>query len=411
MRDVHRVLRAWMDGLGMESSVDAAGNLRGLYRCGAEDAARLVIASHLDTVPNAGAFDGILGVILGCALIEALNTASEVHAEDRLLTRAARKKSRDREGADEQTFVTSCFADRRPSYDIEVIGFSEEEGVRFGIPFIGSRAFAGTLTADLLMAKDSRSISVREAIANFGLDPNRIPEAAYDTRCLGYLEFHIEQGPVLETLQLPLGVVEAIVGQSRFQVRFEGAANHAGTTPMNLRRDALAGAAQWVIEVERIARNRAGLVATVGRMQVTPGAGNVVPGLVETSLDVRHCDDSVRKCAVKAALASAESIAAERNLRATTELLLDQPAVPCDPRFTQILRRSVSAAGHPEHGMTSGAGHDAMIVAAHMPAAMLFLRSPGGISHHPDESVLPLDVAAAIETGLCFLNELERDQA
>ena len=377
MHQVHDALRGCGDALGMETSIDAAGNLHGLYRGNmpnsrGPNARRLIIASHLDTVPQAGAYDGILGVVLGYALIEALGG-------------------------------------RRLAYDVEVIGFSEEEGVRFGVPFLGSRALAGTFFPDLLSVKDPQGVSVRQAIIDFGLNPDEIAAAAYSHPVMAYLEFHIEQGPVLESLHLPLAIVEAIAGQSRFAIAFTGQANHAGTTPMALRRDALAGAAEWILEVERVGQATPSLVATVGRLLVPSGAGNIVPGRVETSLDVRHAQDRVRLAAAQSLLDVGRQIARRRQLSFEATPLLDQAAVPCDPHLIALLERSLSLAGYAPHTMASGAGHDAMVVAPCFPTAMLFLRSPGGISHHPSETVLAGDVAAAIETGRHFLSELEKE--
>jgi allantoate deiminase len=243
------------------------------------------------------------------------------------------------------------------------------------------------------------------------LDPNRIKEAQASDDAIGYLEFHIEQGPVLENLNLPLGVVESICGQSRLEVVFEGQANHAGTTPMNLRRDALAGAAPWIAEVEREARSVPGAVATVGRVVVSPGASNVIPGSAMTSLDVRHTDDAARHDLVARLLRCAAQIAAARCLRVSSEQRLDQAAVSMDPSLTQLMERAVSTTGCPVHRISSGAGHDAVIVARRMPVAMLFLRSPGGISHHPGETVLAQDVDAALRVGMRFLEELEQRHA
>jgi allantoate deiminase len=371
MHAVHAHLRAWMERVGMSVSVDHAGNLRGLYPSNwpadRPSARRLFIGSHLDTVPRAGAFDGILGVVLAISLVELLDA-------------------------------------RRLPFAIEVIGFSEEEGVRFGVPFIGSRALIGDIDDQLLRM-------IADAIAAFGLDPSRIGEARVSGDALGYLEFHIEQGPVLDSLRLPLGVVEAISGQSRLDVVFQGQANHAGTTPMNLRHDALAGAAEWITTVEREARAIPGAVATVGRMDVSPGAGNVIPGSARTSLDVRHSDDHVRHHLVTRLLQCAEQIAARRCLTASWEQHLDQATVAMDSALVRMLERAVANSGRAIHRMPSGAGHDAMIVARRMPAAMLFLRSPGGISHHPDESVLAEDVAAALEVGMGFLEQLEQRHA
>jgi allantoate deiminase len=293
---------------------------------------------------------------------------------------------------------------RRLPFSIEVIGFSEEEGVRFGVPFIGSRALIGDVDDRLLTM-------MADAIAAFGLDPSRIGEARAGDDALGYLEFHIEQGPVLESLGLPLGIVETIAGQSRLEVLVKGQANHAGTTPMNLRHDALAGAAEWIGAVEREARAVPGAVATIGRVNVSPGASNVIPGSAATSLDVRHPSDDVRHDLVTRLLRCAEQIAASRCLTVSWEQRLDQAAVAMDSALVQMLERAVASTGRPVHRMASGAGHDAMIVARRMPAAMLFLRSPGGISHHPDESVLAEDVAAALDVGMAFLQQLEQRHA
>jgi allantoate deiminase len=364
MHQVHAHIRGWMEQAGMTVTIDHAGNIRGVYSASRSNAPRLFIGSHLDTVPHAGAFDGILGVVLGVALVEKL-------------------------------------AGRRLPFAIEVIGFSEEEGVRFGVPFIGSRALIGDIDDGLLA-------TIADAVRAFGLDPTRIGEARADGNALGYLELHIEQGPVLESIDLPLGLVDAISGQSRLDVVFEGRANHAGTTPMNLRRDALAGATEWIAAVEREARAVPGAVATVGQVNVAPGAGNVIPGSAATSLDVRHAADAVRLDLVARLLRGAEQIADSRCLTVSWEQRLDQSAVAMDSELTAMLESAVASKGRPVHHMASGAGHDAMIVARRMPAAMLFLRSPGGISHHPDETVLPEDVAAALKAGMLFLEELER---
>ena len=376
MRDVHTALAAWMARVGMTVRVDAVGNIRGVYpplisRTSAATVPRFYIGSHLDTVPNAGAFDGVLGTVLAIALVELLG-------------------------------------EKRFSFAIEVIGFSDEEGVRFGAPFLGSRALAGTFDAGLLDLTDEAGRPLRDAIRAYGLDPGRIPDARVREKALGYLEFHIEQGPILENLNLPLAVVDVISGQSRAEVSFVGAAGHAGTTPMKLRKDALACAAAWISEVEREALTTPGLVATVGRLAIEPGAGNVVPGRAVASLDVRHPLDRVREAAVQKLSAAAEEIAARRRLTATIEPRLDQPSVAMDATIASLLDAALEQAGAPAHRMCSGAGHDAMVLAAIMPAGMLFLRCEGGISHHPAENVREDDVALALDAGLRFLGELER---
>jgi allantoate deiminase len=375
MRDVHAQLVAWMDRLGMSTRIDPAGNLRGVYPASTAFPAdrRLLIGSHLDTVPNAGPFDGILGVVLGVALCDLLG------------------------------------GERLP-FSIEVVGFSDEEGVRYGVPFIGSRALVGAVDQDLLARKDADGTTVGDAILHFGLDPTRLHEARVDASAFAYLEFHIEQGPVLESLGLPLGIVDAIVGQSRLDLVFTGTPGHAGTTPMDQRRDALAGAAEWVVAVEREARGVPGLVATVGRAKAEPGVANVIPGRCRVSLDVRHSNDAIRLAALDRMAASANAIAARRGLEVGCDSRTDQPAVVLDPALVGLLEWSVTKAGFRAHRMGSGAGHDAMILATRMPAAMLFLRSPGGISHHPDENVLEEDVAAALIVARRWLDDVARSR-
>ena len=236
---------------------------------------------------------------------------------------------------------------------------------------------AGSLMQRLLDRTDSERRSLRDAIRSFGLEPNRISDAQAPANSLGYLEFHIEQGPVLDNLNLPLAVVDVISGQSRANVTFSGTAAHAGTTPMKMRKDALAGAAAWILEVEREALGTSGLVASVGQIHVEPGAGNVVPAQCVVSLDVRHPADSLRKTATERLLRIAQDIATHRGLQMTFEAHLDQPSVAMDPSIAAMLDRAVDRAGFPSHRMSSGAGHDAMIVAARMPAGMLFLRCAG----------------------------------
>jgi allantoate deiminase len=369
MRDVHRELAGWLEPLGVSVTMDAAGNLRGLYPGADSQAPRLLLGSHLDTVPNAGAYDGVLGVVLAVALLESL------------------------EG-------------RRPPFAIEVLGFSDEEGVRFGVPFLGSRALVGRLDEELLSRKDASGISVRDAIREFGLNPSELPAAALKGDILGYVEFHIEQGPVLENLGRPLGVVEAIAGQTRMEFIFTGRANHAGTTPMHLRRDALAAAAEWVVAVERETRSIPGLVATVGALEAKPGASSVIAGEARATLDVRHTSDDVRHRIGENLTRQAEEIAAQRGLSVKARMLMDQSAVAMDGFLIGQIEAAIRAAGCEPHRMVSGAGHDAMILAEQFPAGMIFLRTPGGISHDPAESVEAGDVAKALECGLHLLEQL-----
>ena len=369
MRVCHGEIARWMEPLGAQVRIDAAGNFRGVYPALQPNAPRLMIGSHLDTVPNAGAYDGILGVVLAIGLLQELRG-------------------------------------RRLPFAIEVVGFSEEEGVRFGTPFIGSRALVGRLDQQLLGVQDARGISVRNAIEDFGLKIDQLSQAELARDTLGYLEFHIEQGPVLEKLNLPLSAVEAIAGQSRLEFTFLGRANHAGTTPMHLRCDAIAGAAEWITTVEREALKVPGLVATVGKIEAKPGATNVIAGEARLALDVRHSTDETRLRAVENLIRQAREVAARRGLSVRESTLLSQHAVAMDPFLIAEIEKAIVKTGCQSHRMASGAGHDAMILAEKVPSAMIFLRTPGGISHDPAESVAREDVEKAIECGLHLLDQL-----
>ncbi len=369
MHACHQELAKWIEPLGAQVRIDAAGNFRAVYPAAQPNALRLLIGSHLDTVPNAGAYDGILGVVLAVALLE------ELHG-------------------------------RRLPFAIEVIGFSEEEGVRFAAPFIGSRALVGRLDQELLGALDKRGISVQKAIEEFGLNPAEVSQAALKNDAIGYLEFHIEQGPVLEKLNLPLAAVEAIAGQSRLEFTFLGHANHAGTTPMHLRRDAIAGAAEWIGAAERKAQEVPGLVATVGKIDAKPGATNVIAGQATLTLDVRHSSDDIRTRAVDNLIHQAREIAARRGLSVKDSRILSQRAVAMDLFLIGEIEQAIVKTGCMSHRMVSGAGHDAMILAEKVPSAMIFLRTPGGISHDPAESVLQDDVEKALVCGLHLLDQL-----
>ncbi len=374
MRDVHREITPWLEPLGTPVTVDAIGNLRAIYPANQSHAnepaaPRLLIGSHLDTVPNAGAYDGILGVVLAVALLQQLHG-------------------------------------RRLPFAIEVVGFSEEEGVRFRLPFLGSRALVGRLDASTLETCDPQGISIRSAIEVFGLNPQEIPQARLTDEVFAYLEFHIEQGPLLEKLNLPLAVVDSIAGQTRLELRFLGRSNHAGTTPMDLRFDAMAGAAEWIVAVEQHAKHTPGLVATVGSVQTIPGAGNVIAGEAVLTLDVRHQNDNIRTCAVDDMIHLARQIAQRRGLLLNSIPHLNQSAVPMDSFLCGQIEAAIRRTGCAPHRMSSGAGHDAMVMAEKVPSAMIFLRTPGGVSHDPAETVLVDDVAKAIECGMHLLDQL-----
>lgn len=386
MHGVHDLLRAYLQAAGITSSIDAAGNIRAICSSKSPTAPRILLGSHLDTVPNAGAFDGVLGVVLAIAAAEELTTDTPV--------------------------------------TLEIIGFSEEEGVRFAKPFFGSMAATGAADPAMLELVDAHGTTLAQAVRNFGLDPSGLAECRLHGPYAAYFEVHIEQGPVLESLAhaahpkplqsllrpAVLGVVDAIVGQSRLGLEFHGRANHAGTTPMRLRHDALAAAAEWIVAVETLARATPGLVATVGAMDLDSGAPNVIPETVRASLDVRHSEDEARREAVAALLARAQSSAESRGVRFSSNMNIDQPAVRMDPHLVNVLTDAVVRAGHTPHCMPSGAGHDAMILAPHIPSVMLFVPSPGGLSHHPEESVLAKDVEAALDTVVEFVRALSRDE-
>jgi allantoate deiminase len=346
----------WMGAAGLETRVDAVGNLLGRT---AGDGPRLLLGSHLDSVRDAGRYDGPLGVLAALAVAERLGDAAP---------------------------------------PLEVIAFADEEGLRYGTAYLGSAALAGRFDPAWLDRRDGDGIALADALRDWGGDPEAIPSLARDPAALrGYLEVHIEQGPVLEARDLPVGVVTAIAGQTRASVGFDGRAGHAGTTPMEGRSDALAAAAEWITAVEATARGQQGLVATVGEISAAPNASNVIPGAVTASLDVRHADDAVRERAVEALRAAAGAAAGARGVRARWELVQANAAVPCDAGLADALARAVRAQGVEVERLASGAGHDGVALAALTPVAMLFVRCAGGVSHHPGESVRAGDVAVALD--------------
>ncbi len=368
MERCNQLVGTWMQDAGMGVSFDQAGNLHGVYKAAVLSAPRLIIASHLDTVPDAGKYDGILGVMLGIALVESL-------------------------------------AGKRLPFAIEVIAFSDEEGVRYGLPFIGSRTLVGRLHPAHRELLDGDGIPLAAALDSFAANhPDAVP-AKLDEHSCAYLEFHIEQGPVLEDARQALAVVDAIAGQSRATLTFRGHAGHAGTTPMALRRDAMTAAAEWLLAVESIAVSTPGLVASTGRVTCEPGAVNIIPGFARCSLDLRTVDDETRHRSLQSMLDEAHAISARRRIEVSFTIDTDQATVPLDPSLTQLAEQAVLRTQPAAMRMVSGAGHDAMIVAPHLPAAMIFLRSPGGVSHHPAEAVLVEDVAIALRTGMHFLGQ------
>lgn len=368
MRRANALVGGWMREAGLAVHEDAVGNLIGRQAAAKAGTKTLLLGSHLDTVRDAGRFDGPLGVLLPIVALEVLKKRGVVLP-----------------------------------FSVEVLGFAEEEGVRFASAYLGSEGFTGRLKAKTLTLKDSDGVSVGEVLGKDFILPKPAHRRA---DLLGYVEVHIEQGPVLEAKGLAVGVVSAIAGQSRFRLTWTGKAGHAGTTPMALRRDALAGAAEFALAAEKLARGTSGLVATVGAMTVAPGAANVIPGQVIHTLDVRHADDAVRRKALLALGHSAARIARQRGLTVRWQRTQDNGAVACSPELTARLDQSVKAVQGRSLTLVSGAGHDGVVVSALTPVAMLFVRCRDGLSHHPDEHASPADLAVALRVMVDFLERL-----
>jgi len=359
---------AWMAEAGMAVRRDAAANLIGRYEGREAGAAALVIGSHIDSVRNAGAYDGPLGVMLGIEAVAALSSCG-----------------------------------MRLPFAVEVYAFGDEEGSRFPAAMLTSRAVAGTLDPAALEVADRDGVRLGDL-----LDLATYPSAARaPDDILGYLEAHIEQGPVLEAEELALGTVTGIAAQLRFEIGLSGTAGHAGTTAMGLRRDAVAGMAEMVLAAENVATaGPADLVATVGVVEVPSGAANVIAGRSRFTLDVRAGDAGVRDRAADEVLRRFRDIAGRRDLGLSVRQVHDLPASPCDAALMDMLDAAIAEAGHPPFRLVSGAGHDAMIMAALCPTAMLFLRCRGGVSHNPAEHVEPADAEAALTVISCFIRQL-----
>ncbi len=355
----NKLVASWIEAAGMRSWQDAAGNICGRYEAVKVTDKVLLLGSHLDTIPNAGKYDGIVGVL---AAIEVIRSFYD--------------------------------QDLRFPFHIDVVGFGDEEGVRFGATLLGSRAVAGTFSDDLWKRKDDRGVSLYEAFDKFGLEPARIGEASRaNHNLIAYWELHIEQGPVLEHEDWPIGVVTAIAGARRFTIDISGMAGHAGTVPMHLRKDALVAAAKLVLEAERIAIKH-GIVATVGQIDVRPGGVNIIPGTVKTSLDIRSDDDARRDTA----LAELQDAIAKNctNVKIEWEETHSADAVQCDTTYQELFAKVIKDNGMKPLFLLSGAGHDAMAIAEICPVAMLFMRCKEGISHHPAEKIYPFDTQVSL---------------
>ncbi|XLZ72941.1 allantoate amidohydrolase [Massilia sp. SR12] len=374
MTDAHQAtaaqLLAWMRDAGMQASIDAVGNVTGRYLSDAPGAKTIITGSHYDTVRNGGKYDGRLGILLPIAVVRHLRDKGE-----------------------------------KLPFHLEVIGFAEEEGVRFRSTFLGSNAVTGNFDMALLDARDVDGTSMRAALTAAGHDPAAIACIARRREDVAaYVEVHIEQGPVLLEHGLPVGVVTAIAGSSRFLVELQGIASHAGTTPMHMRKDAAAAAAEVVLLVEQRCAQGEALVGTVGQLQVPGGSVNVIPGACKLSLDIRAADDAVREAAVRDVLDGLAAICARRAIEFKVEKIVEAKAAPCAPWLMQQLGAAVQRAGLPRFDLLSGAGHDAMAMAALADVAMLFTRcGNGGISHNPLETMTADDAEVAAQVLLDFL--------
>ncbi|MGA7481179.1 MAG: allantoate amidohydrolase [Bradyrhizobium sp.] len=361
LRAAADLIMTWMREAGMSAHLDAIGNVCGRYEGERLGLPCLMLGSHYDTVRDAGRWDGPLGVLTAISCVADLNKRG-----------------------------------RRFPFAIEVVGFADEEGVRFASTLLGSRAVAGTFNELVLASKDSAGVSMREALVQFGLDPDDIGAAARTRgQLLAYVELHIEQGPVLEARGLPVGVVSAIAGATRLAARLTGMAGHAGTVPMALRRDALAGAAECIAAIEQLCRaDDGGLVGTVGYLHAMPGATNVIPGQAHFTIDMRAPTDTHRNRAVTEMVRQIEAIAKRRKLELQLDVTHENRTVPCAPWLKAQIAEAAAAEDYPVFELASGAGHDGMAMVDIADVAMVFVRCRGGISHHPDEHVEVADADA-----------------
>lgn len=351
----------WMQEAGMQTWQDAVGNVWGRYKSAVPDAKRLILGSHLDTVINGGKYDGMLGVIAPIALID-MFTAQQIALP----------------------------------FDIDIVGFCDEEGTRFGTTLLGSRALTGQWQSQSATLCDENEISLRQAMLDVGLDFDRVITSKLDPdSLLGYIELHIEQGPVLEKHNLPTGIVSGIAGAKRLQLSVTGMAGHAGTVPMTMRQDALVGASTMIVAIEKIAQ-QAGIVATVGTIENRPNAVNVISGQATFSLDIRSDNNALRDATLTTIIQACEKISETRQLHFNYTLTHDAPAVLCYPPFINALTVATKQSGITPLTLLSGAGHDAMAMADICPIAMLFTRCNKGISHHPAEAINSSDVAASL---------------
>lgn len=361
----------WMQDAGMTARIDAVGNVVGRYEGLGADAPALFLGSHLDTVADAGRYDGMLGVITAISCIGALHRSGE-----------------------------------RFDFAIEVLGFGDEEGLRYQSTLLGSRAVAGNFDPALLARCDQNGVSMADAMRAFGLDPDAVGDAARKpAEVLGYVELHIEQGPVLEKRGRPVGAVTAIAGATRLAVTVTGEAGHAGTVPMDSRRDALTAAAEVVLAVEALCSGKPGVVGTVGVLDVLPGASNVIPGKATLSIDIRAGENAQRLQAVDDVRKAVAGIAGKRGVAIDVQQTHESQSSPC---ALWLIRQIVAAIGEDDAVcLPSGAGHDAAAMAALSDVGMIFVRCTGGISHNPAESISEADAQAGADTLIRFIQNFK----
>lgn len=366
MKDAHRHLSDWFKAIDMDCRLDAVGNLIGTKSSSGVSVETnrpvFMIGSHLDSVIDAGRFDGTLGVLLGLGVAEVLHR-SKIEL----------------------------------NFDLEVVGFSEEEGIRYTFPFIGSLGMTGGLTFEDLDRKDQDSVSMREALREFGCAIDSVESASYQQRNLaGFMEAHIEQADLLQCDDLSVGVVTSIAGQTRADICFTGEAGHAGTVPHDRRQDALAAAAELILEIEKIGQQTQGLFATVGYIKSHPGLSNVISANAELRLDLRHESDDVRDASYEKIKSAIDSISSARNVKGQIVNVQCTAATQMDSQLTQHILHSIGNTGQNKRTMVSGAGHDAMIMARMTPSCMLFIRCKDGVSHNFGEYVSPEDIDVAL---------------
>lgn len=366
-------VQSWMKQAGLQTKIDNIGNVRGRWNCGSPGAKTLVIASHIDTVINAGKYDGPLGVMMGIDAIENIAAAKI-----------------------------------KLPFNIEIIAFSDEEGVRFHTTYLGSRVVAGSFSNSLLAMKDEKGDSLQQVIAAMGGDINKLAADAIDKEeWLGYFEIHIEQGPVLYEKKIPVAVVTHIAGQQRAEITFKGIAGHAGTVPMDMRADALCAASEFIVEMEKYAlAHKNDVVATVGKLHIPSSVSNVIPGTVICSVDLRSANENILTSAHQSVKRICSDTCNKRKIAFDWKTIQSMAPVACDKKMVMLLKQAVVEGGSKVVELVSGAGHDAVPVSAVAPISMLFVRCFKGISHNPLENVETEDIAAAAEVTDYFIQQL-----